>query len=234
VLAALVVSGAVLQLTGVVDWAQLFQSARAHAADPGVVLALVATQTAAYAVGQAGSAFVFIVGPLYPPLIGTGILVSGSTLGAAIAYLLASSVTGPWRTTVKDHRVFRVLQERSDFWTLSALRLAPGFPHAVINYCAGVLAVPRTRFLASTVLGFGAKLTLYCFALNGAVTTGHDKALIRTQTVFPLVLLALLALAGHRLANRREPGPRPLQPTQGAGQTSNGRRATGSKPANDE
>ena len=79
-----------------------------------------------------------------------------------------------------DSRLLRLLARRSDFATLLAVRVAPSFPHSAINLAAGVLAIPRGRFLASTALGLAIKGRLYVSAIHQAAT-GRDDARRRSR-----------------------------------------------------
>ena len=100
---------------------------------------------------------------------------------------------------VEANRVLRILARRSDFATLLAVRVAPSFPHSAINLAAGVLAVPRGRFLVSTGLGLAIKGGLYMSAIHQAAGVATVAEAISFRTLAPLVGLSALLLLGPPL-----------------------------------
>jgi uncharacterized membrane protein YdjX (TVP38/TMEM64 family) len=191
-LSALVVLGLVLHFTGAIDWQKFLNLVQVYAHYWWVPIVLLCLQVVLFTFALPGSAMVWIVAPLYPPLFATLILTTGGMLGALSAYWFARLESSRWRERMQDNRFYRVLEQRGDFLSLCALRLVPAFPHSVINYGAGVLRLPAARFLAASVIGLAIKSFLYSNAIHGAVTATDISELVRLKTLGPLVILALV------------------------------------------
>jgi uncharacterized membrane protein YdjX (TVP38/TMEM64 family) len=202
-LAALVALGLAAHALGLVDARVALACARAHAAQWWLPAALVALQVLLFTFGLPGSAVLWLAAPLYAPLAATAILTAGGCLGALAAHGFARRLTGASQQRLQASRGYRILQRESDVLVLCALRLAPGFPHSVINYAAGTLRVRRAPFLASAAIGFAIKSWLYAAVVHRALTTGRPADLLAPDALWPLVaLVAVVLLARARLRRR--------------------------------
>ncbi|MGE3376575.1 MAG: VTT domain-containing protein [Vicinamibacteria bacterium] len=206
-LAALVVVGLALEALGVVDWRLALEWARDRAAGWQLAAAIVAAQLLLYTFAQPGSALFWVAALVYPPGAATLILTAGGTSGALGAYLLARRLTRLDPERLHRRRLYRLLQRQGDFFTLCALRVLPGMPHAVLNYASGMLALPLARFLTATVLGLAVKSWLYASALAGLAGAESPAALLRPQVLGPLFLIALLLFAGRFAIDLRQRSP---------------------------
>jgi len=207
-LLALVVLGILLHVMGVFDWQIIYQWAQASTQYWWTVVVLIILQALLYTFALPGSLLLWVVAPLYEPITGTIILVTGSTLGALLAYLFAKRGSLAWTTRVQQSHVFHLLKARGDFLSLCALRLMPSFPHSVINYGAGILQISYVQFIISSMIGFTVKAYLYCSAIHGAITVADPSELIRADIVGPLVVLTLITVLSEllriRWSRRRE------------------------------
>lgn len=202
-LAALVALGIAAHALGVVDTAAALAWARMYAAQWWFPPALVALQVMLFTFALPGSAVLWLAAPLYAPPAAAAILTTGGCLGALAAHAFAQRLTGATRERLQSSRGFRILQRESDFYMLCALRLAPGFPHSVINYAAGTLRLRRTPLLASAALGFGLKSWLYSTLIHGALAAGRPADLLAPAALWPLAAAALVALLARAWVRRR-------------------------------
>lgn len=198
----LVAAGVIVTLTTDIDWQQTINWARGYTHYWWTAPALVAIQIALYTFALPGSLILWIVAPLYPPITGTAILVSGSTLGALTAYLFAQWKVLGWTNWIVKSHIFKLLNNRGDFLTLCALRTMPNFPHSVINYGSGLLRIPIGSFLASAVIGLSLKTFLYCKAIYSATSATNLSEIIRLNTLGPLVAVTLLVMVAEYLRLR--------------------------------
>ncbi|UCE88086.1 MAG: TVP38/TMEM64 family protein [Pseudomonadota bacterium] len=202
VLLALVGIGLAAEWFGWVDWRTLLELSRRHSHEPWLPLVLIAGQAALFTFALPGSLVIWPLAALYSPSAATALFLCGGSLGALGAYQFSSRLSRQWRVHVQEHRVYRTLARRSNFMAMAALRLLPGFPHSVINYSAGLLALPRGAFLAAAVLGMSIKFYLYARAIHHA-TAAHSLAeLLRAETLVPLVLFSALFAAGQLVRER--------------------------------
>jgi uncharacterized membrane protein YdjX (TVP38/TMEM64 family) len=138
---------------------------------------------------------------------GVALTLAAATLGAAAAFLLARTVgAGPigrllgpraahWRTWISQRGFSAVL----------TARLLPG-PASIVNYAAGLTAMPLRAFAAAVALGALPKTVAYV-ALGGALS-----APVSTQGILAIALYAATLLAGALLARRHVHAARAARP----------------------
>ncbi|SEP92756.1 Uncharacterized membrane protein YdjX, TVP38/TMEM64 family, SNARE-associated domain [Ectothiorhodospira magna] len=176
-------------------------------AHPLVAVGLVLLQALLLALALPGTLILWVVAPIYPPLIAAGLLTAGSVLGALGAYEISRHLRGRRPAEVATGRVVNLLRERGDFLTQLVLRIVPGFPHSVINYGAGMLGLPLLPFLAAATLGLAVKWMVYAAAVHALVEVGTGAEEFGLDALVPLVGLALFLAVGagvrHALQTRR-------------------------------
>jgi uncharacterized membrane protein YdjX (TVP38/TMEM64 family) len=195
ILIALVVLGVILQLSGVVDYAQLIALTRKYADQWWLAVLLVLIQAIMFTFAIAGSSMIWVTGVLFTPVTSTLVITAGTTLGGISAYAFSAHLSEQWVAKVEQSTIYRVLQKESGFLILFALRLMPGFPHSVINYSAGILKTRLTVFISSAMLGTAAKSYLYSVLIYNATSPGTMTDSIDISTVWPLLALSLLTLS---------------------------------------
>lgn len=198
----ILVAGATLAVTEPVDRAEMLARGEALAESPWTALMLVALLVLMLALGLPGTAMVWLVAPFYAPPVATLLMLSGSVIGAAAAYLVADYLGQPLQRRLATHRTFTLLSERSDFFTQAALRALPGFPHAIVNYTAGLLRLPWAPFLLAAMLGLSMKWAVYCWTIHGLFQRGFGGEGPGVATLLPLVLLTVFLGLGGLLSRR--------------------------------
>jgi uncharacterized membrane protein YdjX (TVP38/TMEM64 family) len=197
-LAALLASlVAVLALSGslsaerVRDWVDGF-----GAAGPVVFICLSALLTVALFPGPllAGAS-----GLLFGTALGTPISIAAATLGASLAFSLSRwwahdavlALAGPRLLALRD------LLARRGFLSVLYARIAPGVPYNLVNYAAGLTAIPLRTFAAATALGASPRAFAYT-ALGGSLDDlGSPEAIV---AICLLVAMAIGGLAWVRLS----------------------------------
>jgi uncharacterized membrane protein YdjX (TVP38/TMEM64 family) len=145
---------------------------------------------------------VWVLGILFSPAIAAPAFVAGGVAGALGAHTLARSASRSGGREERAGRLLRLLARRSDFVTLVAVRVAPGFPHSAINLAAGILELPLGRFLVASALGLAIKGTLYADAIHRAVESKTLEEALTWRTLAPLGGLALVLLLAPWLVRR--------------------------------
>lgn len=206
ILIILVSLGVALQLTGTVDAERLITVARQYADHWWLAVLLVVIQTVLFTFAMAGSSMLWIIAALFTPVISTVIIAAGTTLGAVSAYLFSERLSDEWTQKIKYSRIYQLLQTESNFFTLFALRVMPGFPHSVINYSSGILKIKFINFIPAAIAGTAIKTYVYSVLIYNATTPGALTSTIDLSTVWPLLVLSLLILAAvfvkHYLDNK--------------------------------
>ncbi|RQD55714.1 MAG: DedA family protein [Desulfonatronovibrio sp. MSAO_Bac4] len=157
--------------------------------------AAVLFQAFMYAMAFPASILMWAIGAIYPPLTATILVVAGGVMGSLSAYFLSSRMTSSWSTKLQRSKVFKTIKNNSGFLQLCALRCLPGFPHALINYSAGILKVRLVPFIVSSCIGFALKGFIYCSAIYSALHI-EDEPVINLTTLWPLIALVIFALLG--------------------------------------
>ena len=206
ILIILISLGVALQLTGTVDAERLITVARQYADHWWLAVLLVVIQAVLFTFAMAGSSMLWIIAALFTPVISTVIIAAGTTLGAVSAYLFSERLSDEWTQKIKYSRIYQLLQTESNFFTLFALRVMPGFPHSVINYSSGILKIKFINFIPAAIAGTAIKTYVYSVLIYNATTPGALTSTIDLSTVWPLLVLSLLILAAvfvkHYLDNK--------------------------------
>ena len=206
ILAILIIAGLLLQVFGFLDAEKMLLVAREYADHWWLVVVLILLQTVLFTFALAGSLFLWVAAPLYPPLLSTFILAAGATFGGVAAYYFSRNMTDEWIHKVENSHAYKLLHQQDNFFTLFALRVFPAFPHSLVNYSSGVLQVKLSHFIPAAFLGVGTKSYVYSNVIYNAATTSSVDELLNIKTFGPLILLSVITLLGvyikYRLTNK--------------------------------
>ncbi|RUR40685.1 TVP38/TMEM64 family protein [Vreelandella populi] len=175
---------------------------------PAVIAGVVVLTALTVTVGLPGSIGLWLIAPFYPPLMATLLLTLGSVAGAFGGYQLAAHTGTRWKPKGLTLRVTQTLQARSDLLTQCAFRVLPGFPHAVINFAAGLSRISLSIFLLAAALGLSVKWGVYSSAIYGALEAIEEEDALQFEVLLPLVALTLLLLVGAWFKRRSEAAPK--------------------------
>ena len=149
-------------------------------------------------------------GALFGSQLGLGAALTGTVLGAAIAFALGRTLgQAALRPLLRGRWLIAADRQlsRHGFRSMIAVRLAPGLPFAVANYCAAVSRVRWTPFLAATALGSIPNTAAYVIAGSEASSPTSPAFLLSTGFIALTGLAALFLAwrARRRAARRPEP-----------------------------
>lgn len=193
-----------MQLSGVFDPQQLISIARGYADNWWLMIFIIIAQVVLFTFALAGSSFLWVAATLYAPIISTLLLVTGATLGAISAYFFSQRLTDDWIEKIEYTKIYRLLKEKDNFFTLLALRLLPAFPHAVVNYSSGILKVRLKYFIPSAIIGIGLKSYVFSTVIYKATTSGSISDLLDPGVLAPLIFLSILIFVGMAINHYRE------------------------------
>jgi len=196
IVSLLITAGLLLDMAGLFDADKMLKLARGHADQWWLVLALILLQVLLYTFALAGSSFLWIVAPLYPPVMATFILAAGGTLGGITAYLFSRRLTDDWNVKIGSSRTYKLLHQQDNFFVLFALRVLPAFPHSLINYSSGILKVKLSHFILAAILGISIKSYIYAQVVYNAASSATAENLFTVSTYGPLVLLSIITITG--------------------------------------
>jgi uncharacterized membrane protein YdjX (TVP38/TMEM64 family) len=118
-------------------------------AGPLVFIALYALATLLF---LPGSLLTLAGGALFGPLWGTLINLTGATLGAALAFLVARYLAADWVQGRAAGLLKRLIQGvEAEGWRFVAFtRLVPLFPFNLLNYALGLTRIPFVAYLLAS------------------------------------------------------------------------------------
>jgi uncharacterized membrane protein YdjX (TVP38/TMEM64 family) len=196
----LVACGIWLEVAGLIDAQKILEIAREYSQHWWLVAILILAQGILFTFALAGSLFLWVAAPLYPPAMATFILMAGGTLGGLGAYFFSEYLADDWIIKVEKSHAYKLLHNQDNFFTLFAMRVFPAFPHSLVNYSSGILKVNLIHFIMAAILGISIKSYLYARVIHGATSSVSFeeslKKLMDFSTLGPLILLSALSLTG--------------------------------------
>jgi len=196
IVALLITAGILLDFYGLLDAEKILGIARGYTDQWWLIVVLILLQAVLFTFALAGSLFLWVAAPLYPPVVAAFILAAGGTLGGIGAYWFSKSLTDEWVERIENSHAYKLLHKQDNFFVLFALRIFPAFPHSLVNYSSGILKVKLSHFIAAAFLGIGIKSYVYADVIYSATTSASLDELMNISTYGPLMLLSALTLVG--------------------------------------
>ena len=157
-----------------------------------------------------GSLLTLAGGALFGPLLGTLYNLTGATLGATLAFLLARHLAGDWVARRTGGRLARLKTGVEDEgWRFVAFtRLVPLFPFNLLNYALGLTRIPLGPYVLTSALCMAPGALAYTWLgyAGRQALTGAEGAI--RNALLALALLAAVAFL-PRLIKRLRQTPSP-------------------------
>lgn len=137
-------------------------------------------------------------GILFGPVMGVVCNLSGATLGAVCAFLLARYTASDWVEKKTSGFLQKIKQgiESEGWWFVAFTRLVPIFPFNLLNYALGLTRIPVAHYTAASALFMLPGAIAYTYlgyvgwqAVDGASSSGWVQ-----QGLIALSLLAVVAM----------------------------------------
>lgn len=175
-------------------------------AGPAGPLILIGIYAAATVLFLPGSPITLAGGALFGPIWGALYCLTGATLGAALAFLIARYLAGDWVQTRTKGLLERLVRGvEAEGWRFVAfVRLLPLFPFNLVNYALGLTRISFLPYLLATLVFMVPGALAYSwlgFAGRQAITGG--EGLIRDGLI-ALALLATVAFLPRLLSRLRQ------------------------------
>jgi len=175
----------------------------AGAAGPLVFMALYALATVLF---LPGSVLTLAGGALFGPVWGTLWNLTGATVGAALAFLVARYLGADWVTRRAGPRLSRLNDGvASEGWRFVAfVRLVPVFPFNLLNYALGLTRIPFVAYvLATWIFMLPGAFAYTWLGFAGREALGGGEGMIR-NVLIALALLAAVAFLPRFVRKLRE------------------------------
>ncbi|MDX1335131.1 MAG: VTT domain-containing protein [Gammaproteobacteria bacterium] len=155
-----------------------------------------------------GSFLTLLGGALFGPVLGTFYNLTGATLGAILAFLIARYLASDWveqKTTGRARTLVKGVE--AEGWRFVAfVRLVPLFPFNLLNYLLGLTRIPFLQYvIASYVFMLPGAIAYTYLGYAGREVAAGSEGLIQKG----LIAMALLAVAAFlpRLVSRLRQQP---------------------------
>jgi uncharacterized membrane protein YdjX (TVP38/TMEM64 family)/rhodanese-related sulfurtransferase len=165
-----------------------------------------------YAIGTVfflpGSVLTLAGGALFGPVMGTFYNLTGATVGAVLAFLVARYLASDWVEQKTGGRLKQLKQGvEGEGWRFVAfVRLVPLFPFNLLNYALGLTRIRLTHYLIATYLFMLPGAIAYTYlGYAGREAVAGSEGLIQ-KALLALALLAVVAFL-PRLIGRLRRGP---------------------------
>lgn len=155
-------------------------------------LAYVAVFAAGTVVFAPGSLFSLAGGAMFGPVLGTFLNLTGATIGAGIAFLIARYLAGDWVRQRTGGKLKRLLDGvESEGWRFVAfVRLVPLFPFNLSNYAFGLTRIAFDAYVVTSFITMAPGALAYTWlGYAGREALGGNGSAIR----YGLLALGLLA-----------------------------------------
>ena len=109
-----------------------------------------------YAIGAVlfapGALFALAGGAMFGPVLGTFLNLTGATIGASIAFLIARYLAGDWVAQKTGGRLKRLMEgvENEGWRFVAFIRLVPVFPFNLSNYAFGLTRIPFVSYVVTS------------------------------------------------------------------------------------
>lgn len=146
-----------------------------------------------------GVLFTLAGGVLFGPVYGTLYNLTGATIGASLAFLLARHLARDWVAQRAGGRLQALLQgvEEEGWRFVAFVRLVPLFPFNLLNYALGLTRIPLAHYVITTFVFMapaGAAYTYLGYAGRELAAGGEN--------VIRKILLAIAVVATVAFASR--------------------------------
>jgi len=155
-----------------------------------------------------GSVLTLAGGALFGPVLGTLINLTGATIGAALAFLVARYLASDWVEEKTGGRLKQLKEGvEGEGWRFVAfVRLVPLFPFNLLNYALGLTRIPLLQYVTASWLFMLPGAIAYTYlGYAGREAVAGSEGLVQ-KIMLALALLAIVAFIPRFVARLRR-GP---------------------------
>jgi uncharacterized membrane protein YdjX (TVP38/TMEM64 family) len=173
---------------------------------------------AVYAIAAAlflpGSVLTLAGGALFGPVLGTFYNLTGATIGATLAFLIARYLASDWVANKAGGRLKQLINGvEGEGWRFVAFtRLVPLFPFNLLNYALGLTRIRLSHYIITTFIFMapaGAAYTYLGYAGRELAGAGEDvvrKALLALAAIATVAFMSRLLMQRRRARDNRQAG----------------------------
>ena len=163
-----------------------------------------------------GSVLTLAGGALFGPVAGTFYNLTGATLGATLAFLVARYLASDWVTRKTGGRLKQMIEgvEKEGWQFVAFTRLVPLFPFNLLNYALGLSRIKLLHYvIASYLFMLPGALAYTYLGYAGREAVAGGEGLIQ-KGLLALALFAVVAFLPRLIRRLRRPAPPSLSVTE--------------------
>jgi uncharacterized membrane protein YdjX (TVP38/TMEM64 family) len=170
-----------------------------------------------------GSLLTVAGGALFGPILGTLWNLTGATLGATLAFIVARYVASDWVAARSGERLGRLMRgvEEEGWRFVAFVRLVPLFPFNLMNYALGLTRIRLREYVLASFVGMAPGALAYTYlGYAGREAVSGQAGAIR-KALLALALLAIVAFLPRlvrRVKGRRFTDPDALKSRLASGE----------------
>ena len=155
-----------------------------------------------------GSLLTLAGGALFGPIAGTLCNLTGATLGATLAFMIARYVASDWVSARAGERLAALVQgvEEEGWRFVAFVRLVPLFPFNLVNYAFGVTRICLGEYVIASFVCMAPGALAYTYLGYAGREVASGQAGTINKVLLALALLAAIAFLPRLV--RRLKGPR--------------------------
>jgi uncharacterized membrane protein YdjX (TVP38/TMEM64 family) len=191
---------------------QLRQVFAAIAAEPWSPVVFVLSFCTALCVGLPATPFTLVGGVVFGLWPGALYNWLGTTLGAAMAFLIARYLGRPFIHRLTGERLQRLDEAvaRNGFWAIFTMRMIPIVPFNLSNFAAGLTRVTFAEYTLATGLAIMPGLTIFTYFAHALWMGDSAEAYYHlTLSALLMILMSTLPWLHQRRASRNAPSHLP-------------------------
>lgn len=134
-------------------------------------------------------------GFLFGPIIGTLLNLTGASIGASIAFLIARFTDGGWIRSKAGNKIGGLMDkvDEEGWRAIAFVRLVPLFPFNLLNYALGLSKIPFAQYLLTSIICMAPATAAYTFfGHTFGLAFSSDDAPILPYLAAGLVLIAVM------------------------------------------
>lgn len=134
-------------------------------------------------------------GFLFGPVVGTVLNLTGASIGASIAFLIARYTDGGWIRSKAGNKIGSLMDKVDDegWRAVAFVRLVPLFPFSLLNYVLGLSKIPFVQYVITSIICMAPASAAYTFfGHTFGLAFSSDDAPIIPYLLAGLVLIAVM------------------------------------------
>jgi uncharacterized membrane protein YdjX (TVP38/TMEM64 family)/rhodanese-related sulfurtransferase len=154
-----------------------------------------------------GAIFGLVGGALFGPWLGSVVNLTGATLGATLAFLVARYLAADWVARKATGRLKQLIEGvEAEGWRFVAfVRLVPLFPFNLSNYVFGLTRIPLSHYVLASLVCMAPGTIAYTWLGYAGRTALSGEADTIRYGLLALALIAAIAVLPRLLRRIRDP-----------------------------